>query len=94
MIDKRLAEEILGIALSGGGDFAEIYQELTQNGSIRMVDGKIDAIGVARQFLADGEWITKLIEDRVEDIRPCICCHNACFNFSSSKGDAKNQSKS
>ena len=45
MIEKRLAEEILGIALSGGGDFAEIYQELTQNGSIRMVDGKIDAIG-------------------------------------------------
>ena len=45
MIEKRLAEEILGIALSGGGDFAEIYPELTQNGSIRMVDGKIDAIG-------------------------------------------------
>ncbi len=45
MIEKRLAEEILGIALSGGGDFAEIYQELTQNGSIRMVDGKIEAIG-------------------------------------------------
>ncbi|MBQ7380114.1 MAG: TldD/PmbA family protein [Clostridia bacterium] len=45
MIEKRLAEEILGIALSGGGDFAEIYQELTQNGNIRMVDGKIEAIG-------------------------------------------------
>lgn len=45
MIDKRLAEEILGIALSGGGDFAEIYQELTQNGNVRMVDGKIEAIG-------------------------------------------------
>ena len=45
MIEKRLAEEILGIVLSGGGDFAEIYQELTQNGNIRMVDGKIEAIG-------------------------------------------------
>ena len=45
MIEKRLAEEILGISLSGGGDFAEIYQELTQNNNIRMVDGKIEAIG-------------------------------------------------
>ena len=44
MIEKRLAEEILGIALSGGGDFAEIYQELTKNGNVRMVDGKIDAV--------------------------------------------------
>ncbi len=54
-------------------------------------DGRIDAVGVARQFLADGEWVTKLIEDRLEDIRPCICCHAGCFNFSSSKGHANTQ---
>ena len=53
--------------------------------------GKIDGMGVARQFLADGEWITKLIEDRLEDIRPCICCHSGCFNFSSSKGHYNTQ---
>ena len=33
-------------------------------------------MGVARQFLADGAWVTKMLEDRMEDIRPCICCHN------------------
>ncbi len=48
-------------------------------------------MGIARQFLADSEWITKLIEDRLEDIRPCICCHNGCFNFSSYKGHANDQ---
>ncbi len=53
--------------------------------------GRIDGMGVARQFLTDPEWITKLIEDRMEDIKPCICCHNACFNFSSSKGHANTQ---
>ena len=53
--------------------------------------GKIDGMGVARQFLADPEWITKLIEDRLEDIRPCICCHAGCFNFSSSKGHYNTQ---
>jgi len=56
-----------------------------------IADGKIDGMGVARQFLADGEWITKLIEDRIEDIRPCICCHAGCFNFSSSKGHYNTQ---
>ena len=56
-----------------------------------VAEGKIDAMGVARQFLADPEWITKLIEDRLEDIKPCICCHSGCFNFSSSKGHYNTQ---
>ncbi len=53
--------------------------------------GKIDGVGVARQFLTDPEWITKIIEDRIEEIKPCICCHSGCFNFSSSKGHANTQ---
>ena len=56
-----------------------------------IAEGRIDGMGVARQFLADPEWITKLIEDRIEDIKPCICCHSGCFNFSSSKGHANTQ---
>ena len=56
-----------------------------------IAEGRIDGMGVARQFLADPEWITKLLEDRLEDIRPCICCHAGCFNFSSSKGKANTQ---
>ena len=56
-----------------------------------IAEGKIDGMGVARQFLADPAWITKLIEDRIEDIRPCICCHSGCFNFSSSKGHYNTQ---
>ncbi len=56
-----------------------------------IADGRIDGMGVARQFLADPQWITKLIEDRLEDIRPCICCHSGCFNFSSSKGHYNTQ---
>ncbi len=56
-----------------------------------IAEGKIDGMGVARQFLVDPEWITKLLEDRLEDIKPCICCHSGCFNFSSSKGKANTQ---
>ena len=60
-------------------------------GAQAIADGRIDAVGIARQFLADGQWVTKLLEDRLEDIRPCICCHSGCFNFSSSKGHANTQ---
>ncbi|MBO4937413.1 MAG: FAD-dependent oxidoreductase [Oscillospiraceae bacterium] len=60
-------------------------------GAKAIAEGRIDAMGVARQFLVDPEWITKLIEDRLEDIKPCICCHSGCFNFSSSKGHYNTQ---
>ncbi|MBQ8321234.1 MAG: FAD-dependent oxidoreductase [Clostridia bacterium] len=60
-------------------------------GAKAIAEGKIDAMGIARQFLTDPEWITKLIEDRLEDIKPCICCHAGCFNFSSSKGHYNTQ---
>ena len=60
-------------------------------GAKAIEEGRIDGVGIARQFLVDPEWITKLIEDRLEDIKPCICCHSGCFNFSSSKGHANTQ---
>lgn len=55
-------------------------------------NGEIDAMGVARQFLVDGEWVTKLIQEREEDIQPCICCHNACFVMAHYKGVANDES--
>lgn len=51
-------------------------------------NGDIDAMGVARQFLTDPLWVTKLKEDRIEDIMPCICCHNGCFPMAHYKGVA------
>lgn len=56
--------------------------------------GDIDGAGFARNFLADQEWVTKLIEDRPEDIRPCILCHNGCFNMAHYKGVPNDQSLS
>lgn len=56
--------------------------------------GEIDAVGVARQFLTDPEWVTKTINDNEDDIRPCICCHNACFNMAHYKGVGNDQTLS
>lgn len=53
--------------------------------------GKLDGAGFARQFLADQAWVTKLIEGRPEDIRPCILCHNGCFNMCHYKGVPNDQ---
>ncbi len=44
--------------------------------------GEIDGIGVARQFLADPEWLNKARFGSEQDIRPCIACHNGCFGVS------------
>ena len=42
--NTKIIEEILGIAVSTGADFAEVYWELTRNGNITLLGGKIDAI--------------------------------------------------
>ena len=54
-------------------------------------EGKLDGAGFARQFLADQAWVTKLMEDQEEEIRPCILCHNGCFNMCHYKGVANDQ---
>ena len=56
-------------------------------GAEAIAEGKIDGLGVARQFLTDPAWVTKLMNDDIASIHPCICCHNACFNMASYKGD-------
>lgn len=56
-----------------------------------IAEGKIDGAGFARPFLADQQWVTKLMEGREEDIRPCILCHNGCFNMCHYKGVPNDQ---
>ena len=48
--------------------------------------GRIDAMGVGRQLLCDPEYITKIKEDRMDDVRPCIACHGACLPFNGLNG--------
>ena len=48
--------------------------------------GRIDAMGLGRQLLCDPETVTKLLEDRMDEIRPCISCHGACLPFNGLNG--------
>ena len=54
--------------------------------------GRLDAVAIARQNLVDPEWIHKILEGRQDEIKPCIRCHNGCFNMSKFKGTANLQS--
>lgn len=54
-------------------------------------EGRLDGAGFARNFLADQEWVTKLMNDEKDEIRPCILCHNGCFNMCHYKGVPNDQ---
>ncbi|MBR3257435.1 MAG: FAD-dependent oxidoreductase, partial [Eggerthellaceae bacterium] len=41
---------------------------------------------IGRQLLCDPEYVTKVMEGRLEDVRPCIACHGACLPFNGLNG--------
>ena len=53
--------------------------------------GRLDAVAIARQNLVDHEWVHKIKEGRQDEIKPCIRCHNGCFNFAKYKGTSNLQ---
>ena len=53
--------------------------------------GRLDAMAIARQNLCDPDWIQKILHDREDEIKPCIRCHNGCFNFAKYRGTANIQ---
>ena len=48
--------------------------------------GRLDAVAIARQNLVDHEWIHKILSGHEDEIKPCIRCHNGCFNMAKFAG--------
>ncbi|RGT73373.1 FAD-dependent oxidoreductase [Ruminococcus sp. AF18-22] len=42
---------------------------------------QVDAIGCARQYLIDPEWVNKVKAGEYDEVKPCIACHNGCFGL-------------
>ena len=42
-------------------------------------EGKADFIALGRYLLADPDWANKAKEGRIEDINPCVGCHEGCI---------------
>lgn len=51
-----------------------------------IANGEIDGVAIGRQFLCDEQVLTKIREDRIKDIRPCIACHLSCLPVSTFEG--------
>ena len=66
--------------------FSWVTQKL--KGEINMPDvaeqviasGHADMVSMARPFLADGFWVQKAQENRVDEINTCIACNQACLD--------------
>lgn len=74
MLDAVYLKQFVDIPVSVSGRMQEV--DVSANA---IADHKIDAITIGRQLLADPDWPTKVKEGRLDDIRPCISCHNGCF---------------
>jgi 2-enoate reductase len=44
-----------------------------------IAEGKADMVALGRGLLADPDWPVKASEGRIQDIRPCIGCHDGCL---------------
>ena len=64
---------------------------LPETAAEEIAAGRLDAVAIARQNLVDPDWIIKIQEGREDEIKPCIRCHNGCFNFAKYKGTANIQ---
>jgi 2,4-dienoyl-CoA reductase (NADPH2) len=46
-----------------------------------LADGQADAVGFARAFVADGDWVAKAARGEADRIRPCIGLNQDCRAF-------------
>ncbi len=44
-----------------------------------IADGKTDLVGLGRGLLADPYWGEKVAKGQIDDIRPCLGCHEGCI---------------
>ncbi len=60
------------VLVAGKMDIPELAEKALE-------EGKADIIALGRALLADPYWPIKVLEGRIEDIRPCIGCHEGCY---------------
>ena len=81
--NQKIIEEILGIAVSTGADFAEVYWELTRNGNITLLGGKIDCktFGYPAKIRACPLTSPERVEHSTGDLLQTKCCFIARTHF-------------
>ena len=75
-IKKAVDVPVFGVGSIRNPDFAEQA----------LAEGRVDAVVLARQMLADPDWVNKVAEGRVKEIRRCISCLNCMEHMSGDNG--------
>lgn len=75
-IKKAVDVPVFGVGVIRNPDFAEKV----------IAEGRVDGVTIARGLLADPEWVNKVKEGRIRDIRRCISCLN-CMSTMGPNGD-------
>jgi len=53
--------------------------ELPELAAAAILESKADMVCLGRGLLAEPHWANKVLEGRIERIRPCLGCHDGCF---------------
>jgi 2-enoate reductase len=61
------------ILVAGRMDLPELAEKAIE-------ENKADLVALGRALLSDPYWPNKVREGMIEDIRPCIGCHDSCFS--------------
>ncbi len=72
-IKREVNIPVIGVGKLGNPDLAESILE----------NGKADMVALGRDLLSDPYWPNKVFQDRIDDIRFCIGCHE-CMNIAES----------
>ncbi len=57
--------------------------ELPELAAAALAEGKADMVCLGRGLLTEPHWANKVREGRIERIRPCLGCHDGCFERAS-----------
>lgn len=60
------------VLVAGRMDIPELAESV-------IAEGKVEMVVLGRGLLADPDWPKKVMEGNVEDIRPCLGCHDGCL---------------
>jgi 2,4-dienoyl-CoA reductase (NADPH2) len=73
-VTQKLKSEInIPICTSNRINMPDVAEQVIAN-------GHADMVSMARPFLADGFWVQKAQENRVDEINTCIACNQACLD--------------
>ena len=72
LAEKAKSAVQIPVITSGKISYPDVAEKILQN-------NQADYISLGRPLIADAYWVEKVKNNQIEDIRPCIGCHEGCL---------------